>query len=316
MIDKQRVYGVDVSKATLIVGQYEGEALIEIDNALEPISAWLASLPVGSVIAMEATGAYHRLLAHLAHAAGFAVYVLNPQTLKHYARTIGQRGKTDRIDARMIARYVVHENEKLRCWQPPAASADMLSRLLVRRRVLVNARETLRQSLSGLPELKAQRQTLLASFKRMIDNVDLLIRAELARVPQMAALYRRLMTIVGVGPVVAAQLVAALSVLHFTRADAFIAYTGLDPRPDDSGQHRGKRRLSKHGPALLRCQLYNAGMSAANSKLFKPLYEQLRARGLASTQAIVILARKIARIAFALYKSGELFNAQKHLRTA
>jgi transposase len=316
MIDKQRAYGVDVSKATLIVGQYEGEALIEIANTMESISAWLAKMPAGSVIAMEATGTYHRLLAQLAHAMGVTVYVLNPQTLKHYAKAIGQRGKTDRIDARMIARYLVHEAAKLRCWQPPAAEADTLSRLLVRRRALVNARETLRQSLSGLRQLKAQRQTLMASFKRMLDNVDLLIRAELARVPHMAALYRRLMSIVGVGHVVAAHLVAALSLLRFTRADAFIAYTGLDPRPEDSGQHRGKRRLSKHGPPLLRCQLYNAGMAAANSKLFKPLYRQLRARGLATTQAIVIMARKIARIAFALYKSGNVFDGQRFLKTA
>jgi transposase len=316
MIEKQTVYGMDVAKATLVVGQYDSDGLVQIGNTLESISVWLARLPAGSVIAMEATGMYHRLLAQLAHAAGMTVYVLNAQTLKHYARAIGQRGKTDRIDARMIARYVVHEAAKLRCWQPPAAAADTLSRLLVRRRALVNAREMLRQSLSGMPQLKAQCQTLLATFKRMLDNVDLLIRAELARVPHMAALYRRLMSIVGVGHVVAAQLVAALSVLHFTRADSFIAYTGLDPRPEDSGQHRGKRRLSKHGPPLLRCQLYNAGMSAANSKLFKPLYLQLKARGLASTQAIVIMARKIARIAFALYKSGELFNPQKHLRVA
>ena len=132
MIDKQMVYGVDVSKAMLVVGQYESEALMEIGNSPEPIAAWLASLPAGSAIAMEATGVYHRLLAHLAHAAGMVVYVLNPQTLKHYARAIGQRGKTDRCDARMIARYLVHERSKLRCWQPPASPADTLSRLLVR----------------------------------------------------------------------------------------------------------------------------------------------------------------------------------------
>lgn len=316
MNNKSVVYGVDVSKATLEIGQYESETPDEIDNELESITAWLESIPAGSVIAMEATGTYHRLLAHLAHAAGMVVYVLNPQTLKHYARAIGQRCKTDRCDARMIARYVVHERAKLRCWQPPAVPADTLSRLLVRRQALVRARETLCQSLSGMPELKAQRQTLLVSFKRMIDNLELLIRTELARVPEMAALYRRLMTIVGIGKVVAAQLVAVLTALHFARADAFIAYTGLDPRPDDSGQRRGKRRLSKHGLALLRCLLYNAGMAASHSKLFKPLYTQLRARGLQSTEAIVVLARKLARIAFALYKSGQTFDAQRHFKTA
>lgn len=315
MNDKATVYGVDVSKATLVVGQYESTALNAIGNAPEPIAAWLTSLPAGSIVAMEATGIYHRLLAHLAHAAGMAVYVLNPQALKHYAQAVGQRGKTDRIDARMIARYATHERAKLRIWQPPQPAADALSRLLVRRQVLVSARQTLCQSLAGMPMLKGPRHTLLTSFKRVIARVDLLIRTELARDTQMAALHRRLMSIVGIGEVVATQLVATLSALRFSHADAFIAYTGLDPRPDDSGQHRGKRRLSKHGLALLRCLLYNAGMAAANSKLFKPLYMHLRARGFHSTEAIVILARKLARIAFALYKSGQTFNPQQHLKT-
>lgn len=316
MDHKQAIYGVDVSKAKLAIAQYEGETVVEIANTPEAIAAWLASVPAGSAVAMEATGVYHRVLAQLAHAAGLVVYVLNPQVLKHYARAVGQRGKTDSCDTRMIARYLVHERSKLRAWQPPVAAVDTLSRLLVRRRALVSARQTLAQSLSGLPMLKAQRHTLLASFKRMIATLDLFIRRELARIPEMAALHRRLMSIVGIGAVVAAQLVAALRTLCFTRAAAFIAYTGLDPRPDDSGQHRGKRRLSKRGPALLRCLLYNAAMSAAKSKVFKPVYTRLRERGLQSTEAIVILARKLARIAFALYKSGELFDPQKHLKTA
>lgn len=315
MDHKQAVYGVDVSKATLAIAQYEGETVVEIANAPEAIAAWLASVPAGSAVAMEATGVYHRMLAQLAQAAGLVVYVLNPQVLKHYAQAVGQRGKTDGCDARMIARYAVHERSRLRPWQPPVAAVDTLSRLLVRRRVLVSTRQTLTQSLSGMPMLKAARQTLLASLKRMIATVDLLIRRELARLPEMAALHRRLMSIVGIGEVVAAQLVAALRTLCFTRASAFIAYTGLDPRPDDSGQHRGKRRLSKRGPALLRCLLYNAAMSAAKSKVFRPTYLRLRERGLHSTEAIVILARKLARIAFALYKSGEMFDPQKHLKT-
>ena len=315
MNHKQTVYGVDVSKAKLVVGRYDVEGLTKIDNTAEPIAAWLAGLPVGSIVAMEATGAYHRLLAQMAHAAGMVVFVLDPQAIKHYARAIGSRAKTDPCDARLIARYVEHERAKLRVWQPPLPAADALSRLLVRRQALVNASQKLAQSLSGLPALKASRKTLLASLKRMIGNVELLMRAELARMPEMAALHRRLMSIVGIGFVVAAQLVAALSALRFSRADAFIAYTGLDPRPDDSGTHRGRRRLTKHGPALMRCLLYNAAMAATHSKLLKPLYTQLRARGLQSTEAIVILARKLARIAFALYKSGQTFDAKRHLKT-
>ena len=314
MDHNKAVCGVDVSKAKLAIAQYDVQALIEVDNKPASIAAWLATLPKGAVVAMEATGAYHRLLAHLAHAAGMQVFVLNPQTLKHYAQAIGQRGKTDDCDARMIARYAVHERAKLRGWQPPAGAADRLSQVLERRHTLVGARQTLAQSLA-LPMLKAARQSLLANLDRMLGRLDILIRHEIARLPGMAALYERLKSIVGIGPVVAAQLVAVFSTLNFAKADSFIAYTGLDPRPDDSGGRRGRRRLSKRGPPLLRCLLYNAGMAAANSKLFKPVYTRLRERGLQTTEAIVILARKIARIAFALYKSGDCFDTQKHFKT-
>ena len=315
MDDKPTVYGVDVSKAKLVIGRYDAAVLIEIHNAPESITAWLTSIAAGSVVAMEATGEYHRLLAHAAHASGMVVFVLNPKVLKHYARAVAQRGKTDRIDARLIARYAVHEKGKLMAWQPPTPGVDALSQLLVRRQALVNAQQMLAQSLGGMPALKAQRRNLMANFKRAIANVELLIAKELASMPALKALHRRLMSIVGVGPIVGAQLVACLARLNFRHARAFIAYTGLDPRPEDSGMHRGRRVLSKHGNALLRCLLYNAGMAAAHSKLFKPLYTQLRNRGLQSTEAIVILARKLARIAFALYKSGQIFDAQKHLKT-
>jgi len=310
------VYGVDVSKAKLVIAQYDVQTLTEVDNRPEAITTWLAGLPKGARVAMEATGQYHRLLAHLAHAAGLPVFVLNPQTLKHYAQAIGQRGKTDPCDARLIARYGVHERAKLRRWQPPAAAADRLSQLLARRHTVVVARQTLAQSLSGLPILTRPRASLLANLDRMLGRLDILIRHEIARLPGMAALYERLKSIVGIGPVVAAQLVAVFNTLNFAKVGSFIAYTGLDPRADDSGTRHGRRRLSKHGPPLLRCQLFNAGRAASNSKLFKPVYRKLLERGLQTTEALVILARKIARIAFALYKSGEVFDAHKHFKMA
>jgi transposase len=316
MDNKARVFGVDISKASLVIGDYEGGVLLKIDNTPHAIAQWLSSIGSGSIVAMEATGAYHQVLAALAHAAQMRVFVLNPRTLKHYAEAIGQRGKTDPVDTRMIARYAMHEQTKLIAWEPPSAATDKLTQLLQRRGRLVHARQLLGQSLAGVGALKGAREELLASLKRMIKNVESLMRAELAQTPAVAALHQRLSSIVGVGFVVAAQLVAALTRLRFTRVDAFIAYTGLDPRPDDSGERRGRRRLSKRGPQLLRCLLYNAGMAAAHSKLFKPLYLSLRARGLRSTEAIVILARKLARIAFALYRTGTSFDPAKHLQTA
>jgi transposase len=94
-------------------------------------------------------------------------------------------------------------------------------------------------------------------------------------------------------------------------ADAFAAFTGLDPRPDDSGQHRGKRRLSKRGPAELRRLLYMAAMSAVKTKTWKPLYERYRAKGLSGTATLVILARRIARSAWSMHTHQTTFDAER-----
>jgi transposase len=316
MNDKPTVYGVDVSKATQVVAQYGVQEVVLIENRPEAMVRWLRGLRRGSIVAMEATGAHHRALAALAHATGMQVFVFNPQTLKHYAKGIGQRGKTDPIDAHMIARYAMHEQPKLVAWEPPTPETDALLQLLQRRDRLVKAKQMLSQSLSGMPALKAERRAVTANLQRMIDRLELLMRVQLAKQPPLAQLHRRLCTIVGVGFVVGTELVACLTRFRFKGVEAFIAYTGLDPRPNNSGQHRGRRILSKHGPALLRKLLYIAGMAAAKSKLFKPLYQSLLARAFKTTEAIIILGRKIARIAFALYRFGGVFNAEKHLKVA
>ena len=85
------------------------------------------------------------------------------------------------------------------------------------------------------------------------------------------------------------------------RADAFVAFIGLDPRPDDSGKKTGRRRLSKRGDPELRRLLYVAAMSASRTRAWKPLYQRALARGLSRIEALVTLARHIARTAWSIY---------------
>ena len=134
----------------------------------------------------------------------------------------------------------------------------------------------------------------------------------------MAQVCRRLRTITGVGPQTSALLSVLFSRFEFANADALVAYSGLDPRPNDSGTKRGRRSLSKKGPSLLRRQMYLAGFSAARSKALKPLYKDIRAKGFEATEAFVILGRKLLRVAFAIWRGTETFDpdrlaAQKRL---
>ena len=100
--------GVDVAKETLVIA-IEGfpapAGVKTIQNNTRQIRAWLRTLPVGCAVAVEATGGYQDELVKLSHAQGLTVYVLNPLDVHHYAKACAVRGKTDRVDAQVIARY-------------------------------------------------------------------------------------------------------------------------------------------------------------------------------------------------------------------
>ena len=78
--------------------------------------------------------------------------------------------------------------------------------------------------------------------------------------------------------------------------------TGLDPRPNDSGKKTGQRRLSKRGWPEIRRLLYAAAMSAARTKAWNGFYLAQRAKGLSTSATLIVLARKLLRMAFALFK--------------
>ena len=109
-----------------------------------------------------------------------------------------------------------------------------------------------------------------------------------------------------------AALISVFERLGPCSADAVIAMTGFDPRPMDSGRKTGARRLSKRGPAELRRLLYVAAMSAARTSSWKPFYLAQRAKGLPTTAALVVLARKLVRVAFSLFKQQKLFDPLRH----
>lgn len=309
-MSKVHYFAADVSKRELVIAAYPavGDG-VRVNNTAAAITAWLDTLPANSVLAMEATGTYHRRLAALAYERGLVVYVLNPRDVYYYARAMGARGKTDASDAKLLARYVAHEQAHLHRYLPPTPRSEQLTTLLERRAVLVRTRQTLKQSLAELPALDAEKQAALAALDDLLKAID----RELARLndsdPPTAQLVTRLKTISGVGPLVATLLAALFQRFAFRHADALIAYVGLDPRPDQSGQHQGRRRLSKRGHPEWRRLLVAAAMSAARSHAWRDYVAHQRTKALPATAIHVILARKILRVALALYKNGQQFIA-------
>jgi transposase len=301
-------WGVDVAKAELVVACTSAlTSTLAIRNDATSINAWLQDLTPGAVIAMESTGRYHQLLAQLALAAGMRVYVLNAKDVHFYAKALGKRGKTDNVDAGVIVRYVAEHHQSLHPWQPGTTVQQALWRLLERRAEVVKHRGSLRQTLGDLPELGESFAQLEAQFEAFLQTVDAQIEKLVASDEQLAERRKNLQTISGIGAQASALLAGLFSRLPFANADAVVAYSGLDPRPCDSGTKKGRRRLSKRGSAYLRRMLYLMAFAATRTKAVKPLYQSIKARGFAPTQALVILARKLLRVAFAVWKSGEPF---------
>lgn len=297
--------GIDVAMDTLDIAQGDS-TVTQILNTLEAINNWLDSLPHQACIAMEATGSYHESLLELASQRGHVVYLINGKQLRHYREAVGPRAKTDPGDARLILRYLEHEQAALTPVKLLSIQEKQLWRLLQRRAALVRAKTQLSQSLGSDPVTQDMAKEVTKALERLITRVDRQMLV-LARKLGWGLAIKQCQSIPGIGPLNALALVICFNRGDFKRADQFVAYLGLDVRVRDSGACRGKRKLTKRGNSEMRRLLYNAAMAFARNPKYRPWYERYRERGLSSTAALVIVCRKLVRIAFALLSKGEMF---------
>jgi transposase len=309
--------GADVDSRYLVIACAAASfAPQRIANARSAIRTWLRTVPRGSRLGVESTGSYHELLADLAYAAGLQVFVLNPRVVRRYAQGVGQRGKTDRLDAEVIARYVAKEHAELHAYRPPSKAQRALTQLVKRRAKLVTMKQTLVQSLRGVPGLTQELLRARSELDRLIRRLEALMQRTLHELPAAEQAAHQIATIPGYGQLGSLCLGHTLTRLPYANSDAIVAYSGFDPRPVDSGRKRGRRRLSKNGPSDLRHLLYACAMAATRTAFWKPYYLAQRAKGLSSTAAIVILARKMLRVAFAVAKHNVPFNPRLIGQTA
>src|SRR5690606_32677301 len=155
------------------------------------------------LIANEATNDYHREVLERAHALGHCPYVVDGYRLSHYRKGTGERVKTDARDARLLARYLGHEQAHLRPWSPPPAAYRRLQQLLRRRATLVRTRTALKQSFAGTAT--SALKPVLAGIR----DLEAQIQRELRQVTEQAGLadpVQRCQAVEGIGPLTACAL--------------------------------------------------------------------------------------------------------------
>lgn len=104
----------------------------------QELHAWLqthGAVPALTAVVMESTGVYWERIAVDLHDAGFAVSVVNAAQIKYFAKSLLRRGKTDKMDAELIARYGA--TMRPACWTPTDACLESLRALVHERDAVV-----------------------------------------------------------------------------------------------------------------------------------------------------------------------------------
>ena len=212
------VVGIDVSARWFDVAR--GAALRRFQNTAEGIAAcvrWLGPAGPHVRVGLEATGTYSLPLATALHAAGHTVFVCNPLSLARYRQATLARTKTDKLDARCIARFCAAH--ALHPWAPTSAAHQRLHVLVATRQTLLAQAQQLRnrQHAAGstaCPErLRELQAPVLAALAAQLAHLDRELAALAAADTPLGAQLRLLTTVPGLGLVTAATLVATRQTL-------------------------------------------------------------------------------------------------------
>lgn len=244
----------------------------------------------------EATGGYEKAIVVALLDAHIEVSVVQPGRVRHFADAKGWLAKNDRIDARLLAEF--GENIRPRLDTPSTPECVRLREMLDYRRITSEQISEFNNRLelsSGY--LKEGLEIRIAALKAELKRVGKDLSAHIAGHPSLAAKARRMRELGGVGPVMAATVLAYLPELGEIGDKMIASLVGVAPHPKDSGTSKFRRRVAG-GRGQVRKVLYMAAVTAARSNpVLKAFYERLRNdKGKPHKVAIVAVMRKMLTV--------------------
>jgi transposase len=299
--------GVDVGRDYLDVGVEPSGRVFRTANGAAGVEAVVARLKregVGRVV-LESIGGYAGRLVRALADAGFEVGVIDPKRIRALRIAEGKKAKTDRLDAKLIARFALLMQDAAR--PVPSPKAFEIRALSTRRRQLVETiameKVRLKQTLDEVIADSCRRMIALLSEERA--QVEQRLQGELLAQTNGQARAELLQTIPGVGPAVSMTLMADLPELGGLDRKAVASLAGLAPHPNQSGTRTGQAHISGGRPCV-RAALYMAAVSATRTdRGFKTEYLAMRRAGKPAKVALVAIARKIVVAANGMIKSGQ-----------
>ena len=300
--------GIDVSKDSFVAAYpaKSGYSTKTFKNTTGGVRQFISSLPKGCHCVMESTGNYSMLLLYLLQQVNITVSMENPQKIKHFARAMLSTTKTDEIDAKLIALY--GEKMEPTPYKIPSESIILLKQ---KRTVLKQLKKqllmmtNLQESMAVLPK---QDPTSKASIEQTIK----FLRKQIAKMEEEITNlsnkeYKRQMNLLtsikGISNTIASALIIATGgFTYFSNAKQISRFWGLCPTYQQSGTSVNvKGHINRNGDTYLRSQLYVAAVSStACNSACRETFVKMKERGKAGKVAIIAVANKLIRQAFAV----------------
>jgi transposase len=306
--------GIDVAKRSLDVYLASEDRSFTVNNDTAGYRQLLKQLPAtGScLVVIEATGGYQSRVVGVLVAAGHQVAVVNPRQVRDFARGLGILAKTDRLDARVIARFGAQTDPR-----PVEIGSEKqaeLRELVTRRRQLVELR-TAEQNRLETTRTKVVRKNvrhLVEQLDKQIRQLEEAIGELVQNEPELASKAALLETVPGVGPVTVTSLLVDLPELGRLDRQQVAALVGVAPFNRDSGKFHGRRAIWG-GRAAVRSVLYMAALAARRSNpLIRDFANRLEAAGKPFKVVLTACMRKLLVILNSMIKNNLPWNPKLH----
>lgn len=302
--------GVDTGKFQLDIYLLPLEIYFTVSNDEKGIKEAICQLKRYDVerIVIEATGRLEMAFIIACAKANLPFVIANPVHIKKFAGAIGQRAKTDKLDAKLIAHY--GEAIKPQLSQLKPGTMQTMSDLVARRNQLLVMQTMEKNRLQILPDnLKMTIKPILTALKNQIEKIEKKIVSLIESCPEYQAKNTILQSMTGIGKIAAASIISNLPELGYMTSKQASSLVGVAPMNRESGRYKGQRKI-QGGRHQVRTVLYMAMMSAIQSNpVFKATYQRLVAAGKPKKVAIIACIRKMVVILNSMLRDGVMWEA-------
>lgn len=269
------------------------------------------------VVVLEATGVYHENCAHFFHEKGYLVSIVLPTQSTYFLKSQGNKSKTDKIDASGLAQ--MGAERQLRIWTPPSKHLMEIRNLSRHKDALEKTKTQMNNRLHAHSSSFQANDLIVKQLKEQIEYLDEQIAAIALAIDQALEtqsgfgqkVEKIANSINGVGKATVACIAAeALGFELFYSIGQLTSFVGYDIIENQSGNHRGKTRISKKGNSHIRKALFFPALNVVRLevKTFSDLYERVFDRTKIKMKGYVAVQRKLLCLIYTLWKKDEAFD--------